>query len=197
MEVCVADGPDDAVPLAEACDLIVVEEPPPGQPLPCRRLRDAGIDRPLLLLCADPAGPADHCADAVAARPVRIAALTLQIERMLARPPTEAPRPIGPWRLDRGRRVLEHQSGRAVRLTDKEAAILSRLARAGGEVVSREALLAEIWGYGTDLDTHTLETHVYRLRRKIEDDTEGPGLLLTEAGGYRLATDGAMAHGVR
>jgi DNA-binding response OmpR family regulator len=73
-----------------------------------------------------------------------------------------------------------------VRLTEKEAAILKYLYRAGPEVVGREVLLHEVWGYSEGITTHTLETHVYRLRQKIERDPSQAEILLTEAGGYRL-----------
>jgi DNA-binding response OmpR family regulator len=77
--------------------------------------------------------------------------------------------------------------GAKVRLTDKEAHILKYLYRAGSKPVSREELLAEVWGYNAHVTTHTLETHVYRLRQKIEPDPNKMRLILTEIGGYRLA----------
>jgi len=180
-----AEGLDNLPPEAGACDLIVAEEQASGGPLPCRVLRAAGLTQPLLLLAARPEGPEGHGADAIACRPVRLAQLAAQIDRLLAQPPAGPPIGLGPWRFDRGRRLLEGADGAVVRLTDKEAAILARLARAGGGTVSRDTLLDEVWGYGEGIDTHTLETHVYRLRRKL--DTGAPGLLLTEPGGYRLA----------
>ncbi len=73
------------------------------------------------------------------------------------------------------------------RLTEKEAAILERLTRADGAVIAKSALLAEVWGYGPTVSTRTLETHIHRLRRKIEVDPARPRRLLTESGGYRLA----------
>lgn len=72
-------------------------------------------------------------------------------------------------------------------LTEKEAAILSRLAQADGAVISKAALLADVWGYGPNVSTRTLETHIHRLRQKIEIDPRRPQRLLTEDGGYRLA----------
>jgi DNA-binding response OmpR family regulator len=81
--------------------------------------------------------------------------------------------------------VDDHQ--RKIRLTEKETNILKYLYRAGEKPVSREELLAEVWGYNAGVTTHTLETHVYRLRQKIEQDPANARLLLTEAGGYRLA----------
>ena len=76
---------------------------------------------------------------------------------------------------------------RKIRLTEKETNILKYLYRAGEKPVSREELLAEVWGYNAGVTTHTLETHVYRLRQKIESDPANARLLLTEAGGYKLA----------
>lgn len=72
-------------------------------------------------------------------------------------------------------------------LTEKESAILNRLAQAGGATLSKSALLAEVWGYGPNVSTRTLETHIHRLRRKIEADPRRPLKLLTQDGGYRLA----------
>lgn len=73
-------------------------------------------------------------------------------------------------------------------LTEKETAILARLARARGAVVARDVLLREVWGYKATVSTHTLETHIHRLRRKLEDASAQPRLLVTAQGGYRLTT---------
>jgi len=73
-----------------------------------------------------------------------------------------------------------------VRLTEKETAILKYLYRAGDRAIGRDALLGEVWGYNAGVTTHTLETHVYRLRQKIERDPTRAEILVTEAGGYRL-----------
>ena len=73
-----------------------------------------------------------------------------------------------------------------MRLTEKETAILRYLYRAAHKPVSRETLLQEVWGYNSGVTTHTLETHIYRLRQKIEKDAAAPGILVTEAGGYKL-----------
>jgi DNA-binding response OmpR family regulator len=75
---------------------------------------------------------------------------------------------------------------RKIRLTDKECAILKFLYRAGGKSVPRPVLLNEVWNYSSAVSTHTLETHVYRLRQKLEVDPAQPRLLLTENGGYKL-----------
>ncbi len=104
---------------------------------------------------------------------------------------------IGPYRLSQGTRVLEGPDGQSEKLTDKEADFLSFMHRARGEIVSRDVLLAEIWGYNAQVTTHTLETHIYRLRQKIEKDPANAELLITEPGGYRLIerTDKAPSHG--
>jgi DNA-binding winged helix-turn-helix (wHTH) protein len=94
---------------------------------------------------------------------------------------------IGPYRLSLATRTLVHRDGTSQKLTDKEAEFLQFMHRARGEIVSREVLLAEIWGYNARVTTHTLETHIYRLRQKIERDPSNAELLITEAGGYRLA----------
>ena len=77
-------------------------------------------------------------------------------------------------------------NARKVRLTEKETAILRFLYRAGQMPVSRETLLQEVWGYNSGVTTHTLETHIYRLRQKVEKDASAPAILVTEGGGYKL-----------
>jgi len=81
---------------------------------------------------------------------------------------------------------MEPARNRKIRLTDKESAILKFLYRAGGRPVPRQILLNEVWGYNSAVTTHTLETHIYRLRQKIEPNPMQLRLLLTEVGGYRL-----------
>jgi len=82
--------------------------------------------------------------------------------------------------------LLETESGKRIRLTEKEAQILKFLYRANEKVVPRDTLLNEVWGYNAGVTTHTLETHVYRLRQKIEADPSKAEILITEPGGYRL-----------
>jgi len=83
-------------------------------------------------------------------------------------------------------KILLNPKGNKVRLTEKETAILRYLYRAGQRPVSRETLLQEVWGYNSGVTTHTLETHIYRLRQKVEKDAASPAILVTEAGGYKL-----------
>ena len=93
---------------------------------------------------------------------------------------------VGPYEFRPSAKLLVDEKGKKIRLTEKETNILKYLYRAGEKAVSREELLAEVWGYNAGVTTHTLETHVYRLRQKIEPEPGSAKLLLTEAGGYRL-----------
>jgi len=121
-------------------------------------------------------------------RPARLATL-LALLRAALDPTTFDPGDgfdLGPYRCAPGTRTLTgRHDGRVLPLTEKEAAILACLRAAGGPV-TRDTLLAEVWGYGESIDTHTLETHIHRLRRKIEPDPRQPILLVTDSGGYRL-----------
>lgn len=158
----------------------------------CRRFRQEGVRCPIVMLTAandpagDPAGnPEDGASDYVA-KPFRVGALLARLRVQLERD-EHAGIAIGPYVFRPGARLLlDERTGRRIRLTEKEAAILAHLHRAAGRVVAREALLGEVWGYSDGVTTHTLETHVYRLRQKIEPDPSRAEILTTEAGGYRL-----------
>ncbi len=94
---------------------------------------------------------------------------------------------IGPyWFRQDATLLIDKESGDQIRLTEKEAAILKRLYHAFPTVISRKKLLDDVWGYRDNLSTHTLETHIYRLRQKIESDPRKASLLITENRGYRL-----------
>ncbi|MEE9546004.1 MAG: response regulator transcription factor, partial [Hyphomicrobium sp.] len=93
---------------------------------------------------------------------------------------------IGPYTLKPASKLLIDEKGAKIRLTEKETSILKYLYRSGDKVVSRELLLHEVWGYNAGVTTHTLETHIYRLRQKIEKDPSNAELLVTETGGYKL-----------
>ena len=82
--------------------------------------------------------------------------------------------------------VIDRDSEHNIHLTEKENAILKYLCRARDQVIGRNVLLNEVWGYNAGVATHTLETHIYRLRQKIEVDPSRAQLLVTEGGGYRL-----------
>ena len=93
---------------------------------------------------------------------------------------------IGPYTFRPSSKILLNPKGNKVRLTEKETSILRYLYRAGEQPVARETLLQEVWGYNSGVTTHTLETHIYRLRQKIENDAAVPSILVTEAPGYKL-----------
>ena len=82
--------------------------------------------------------------------------------------------------------LLNNSSKEEVRLTDKETAIIKLLYLSGGEVVTRATLLEEVWGYNTTLTTHTLETHIYRIRQKVGNASSGQDFIATESEGYRM-----------
>lgn len=152
----------------------------------CGRLRAAGLAGPILAIGDRAERFAD--ADATLRPPIRIGALLTSLRAALARRGQARPDPdLGPYRFDpTGLRLVHAADGREVRLTAKEAEILRHLRRQDGTTVSRDALLDAVWGYASGVATHTVETHIYRLRRKIEADPARPALLLTVPGGYAL-----------
>lgn len=90
------------------------------------------------------------------------------------------------WQLDMLARQLTHPDGATLALTEKESVLLGQLAAAGTKNIPRDDLLEAVWGV-TDIDTHTLETHIYRLRSKLEGLFPSPGDIVTDAGSYHLA----------
>ena len=121
-------------------------------------------------------------------KPFRFAVLLARIRAQLRQHEAseDAVFSVGPYSFRPGSKMLTGANARKVRLTEKETAILRFLYRAGQMPVSRETLLQEVWGYNSGVTTHTLETHIYRLRQKIEKDAANPEILVTEAGGYKL-----------
>lgn len=90
------------------------------------------------------------------------------------------------WQLDLSARALTHASHPALSLTEKETELLAALAVAQPGALARDALLARVWGMRSEIDTHTLETHIYRLRSKLEAAPSLPCDIATEDGHYRL-----------
>lgn len=82
--------------------------------------------------------------------------------------------------------LSDHKSNQSIILTDKEDEILNFLYSKKGTAVARDELLHIIWGYGGNIETHTLETHIYRLRQKVEIDPSKPAIILTNKEGYYL-----------
>lgn len=159
----------------------------------CRMMRRAGVTSPIIMLTgadtdADTILGLDAGANDYVTKPFRLNVLLARLRahiRQFERS-DDAVLIVGPYEFQpSGRMLMEKDTGRKVRLTDKEAGIIKYLYRAG-KVVSRDELLGEVWGYNAGVTTHTLETHVYRLRQKIEPDPSNASLLVTEQGGYKL-----------
>jgi DNA-binding response OmpR family regulator len=157
----------------------------------CRALRQAGVRAPIVVLL-DSSGDGGATLDAGASdyvmKPFRMAALLSRVHAYLHQEDQAdaAVLVIGPYEFHPAAKTLTLGSDRKIRLTEKETAILKYLYRTGNKTVARETLLDEVWGYNAAVTTHTLETHVYRLRQKIEVDPQDAQLLITEPGGYRL-----------
>ncbi len=142
----------------------------------------AALAAPVLLLGAAEAPPG---AAGALRKPVRAAALLAALARLGPAGPAEVALAPG-LRLDHAGRWLAG-GGARVRLTEKEAAILLHLHQAAPRPVPKEELLGQVWGYAPDVATHTLETHLYRLRRKLGQGLPGAeALVVTGPGGYRL-----------
>jgi DNA-binding response OmpR family regulator len=160
----------------------------------CRRLRDAAVQVPIVMLTgadsdADTILGLDAGADDYVTKPFRLSVLLARLRAHLRQSEhsDDAELTIGPYTFRPGAKLLVDPGGRKkVRLTEKETAILKYLYRARDRVIGRGTLLGEVWGYNAGVTTHTLETHVYRLRQKIERDPTRAEILVTESGGYRL-----------
>jgi DNA-binding response OmpR family regulator len=160
----------------------------------CKALRAQGVKAPIIMLTGaaqeeeQQVRGLDAGANDYVLKPFKFSVLLARIRAHLRshEASEDAVFRIGPYEFRPSMRVLIDAAQRKVRLTDKEAAILRYLYRSGEKPVGREELLREVWGYNANVTTHTLETHIYRLRQKIEPDAQAPKLLITETGGYRL-----------
>jgi DNA-binding response OmpR family regulator len=160
----------------------------------CARLRRHGVKVPIIMLTGadeetDVVRGLDSGANDYVAKPFRMAELLARLRAQLRtfENSEDAVFTIGPYTFRPAAKLLEDMAKkRKIRLTEKEAGILKYLYRAGTRPVGRQVLLNEVWGYNSAVTTHTLETHIYRLRQKIEPDPTNARLLLTEGGGYRL-----------
>ncbi len=167
----------------------------------CASLRKAGLRMPIIMLTgsddeADIVRGLDAGANDYIAKPFRLAELLARLRAQLRifENSEDAVFTIGPYTFRPSAKLLQEPvKNRRIRLTEKEAAILKFLYRAGTRPVARQVLLNEVWGYNANVTTHTLETHIYRLRQKIEPDPGNARLLVTEGGGYRLDPMAATA----
>ncbi len=187
----------DGIELAKAehIDLVILDVGLPDMDgrEACKVLRKNGLRSPVIMLTgqdsdSDTILGLESGANDYVTKPFRFAVLLARIRAQLRQheQSEDAVFTIGPYSFRPSAKLLLTEAGSKVRLTEKETSILKYLYRAGEKAVSREILLQEVWGYNSGVTTHTLETHIYRLRQKIEPDPSNAELLVTETGGYKL-----------
>ena len=159
----------------------------------CKIMRKNGFKGPIVMLTGNAADSdvilgLDAGANDYITKPFKFAVLLARIRAQLRQheQSEDAVFQIGPYSFKPASKILVDEKGSKIRLTEKESSILKYLYRATEKVVTREVLLHEVWGYNAGVTTHTLETHIYRLRQKIEKDPSNSELLVTEMGGYKL-----------
>jgi DNA-binding response OmpR family regulator len=160
----------------------------------CRLMRKAGFKAPIIMLTAaatdaDTILGLDAGANDYIAKPFRFNVLLARIRAQLRHHANteDATQRLGKYLfISAAKTLTDTGDQRKIKLTEKEAGIIRHLSRAQGRVVPREVLLNDIWGFNSGLSTHTLETHIYRLRQKIGDNEAANPLIVTESGGYRL-----------
>ncbi|WP_159952095.1 response regulator transcription factor [Rhizobium sp. 18065] len=156
-------------------------------------LRKGGFKSPVIMLTghdtdSDTILGLEAGANDYVTKPFRFAVLLARIRAQLRQfeQSEDATFGVGPYLFKPSQKLLTTDDGKKIRLTEKESAIIRYLYRAGQKVVTRDVLLEEVWGYNSGVTTHTLETHVYRLRQKIERDPSNAEILVTENGGYKI-----------
>jgi DNA-binding response OmpR family regulator len=190
------NGHDALVKSREAIyDLVILDVGLPdtdGREL-CRVMRKQGVKSPILMLTghdtdADTILGLDAGANDYVAKPFKFPVLLARIRAQLRQheQSEDAVFTLGPYTFKPSAKMLLTEDDKKIRLTEKETNILKYLYRATDGVVARDVLLHEVWGYNAGVTTHTLETHIYRLRQKIEPDPSNARILVTESGGYRL-----------
>jgi DNA-binding response OmpR family regulator len=160
----------------------------------CRALRRKGIHTPVFMLTAlegeaDTILGLDSGANDYVTKPFRVGVLLARLRSQLRQfeLSEDAAFPVGPYTFRPAAKLLHHNLyDRDISLSNKESAILKYLYRAGDSMVTCDTLYSEIWDYNAALMTHTLQTHIYHLRQKIEDHPSQPEILVSEPGGYRL-----------
>ena len=181
---------------SERVDLILLDVDMPDMDgrEACKLMRSKGVRAPIVMLTGQDSDAEtilglDSGANDYVTKPFKFSVLLARVRAHLRsfEQSEDATFDVGPYEFRPSMKLLVREDDRKVRLTEKETNILKYLYRAGGKSVARDELLKEVWGYNAAVTTHTLETHIYRLRQKIEPDPANARLLLTEAGGYRLA----------
>jgi len=165
--------------------LVLLEVPvPDAAETACSALRGKGVRAPIILL----GDTQNEMVEDSVPKPFRFSTLMRAIRAQLRQSEkSDDGVKLGAVEFWPSEKTLVDGLGERVRLTEKETAMLKYLLRSRGNMVGREELLAQVWGYNSGVTTHTLETHVYRLRQKLGQDENGEEILVTEAGGYRLA----------
>jgi DNA-binding response OmpR family regulator len=159
-----------------------------------RYLRSSGLRTPIIMLTGKGLSDSDEILGLDAGAndyitkpfkfPILLARIRAQI-RQREQGPTEV-FPIGPYSFRPASKLLVDERGRKIRLTEKEILILRHLYWAGNRTVPREMLLRGVWGDDVPLDGHMLETHIYRLRQKVEKNPARAEFLVTDGSGYKL-----------
>ena len=178
-------------------DAVLINTPLPdmkGQEI-CRALRRKGVKCPLLVLTqhapdAEIIFSPGTGADDYISKPFRLNVLLTRLRAQVCKYKHKENETftIGPYSFKPTVKMLVGKDNNGnIYLTEKEVAILMHLYRAGHKAVSRDTLLEEVWKYNDGITTHTLETHIYRLRQKIERDPSKAEILVTAQGGYKLA----------
>jgi DNA-binding response OmpR family regulator len=159
----------------------------------CKIIRRNGYKGPIIMLTgqtsdSDTILGLDSGANDYVTKPFRFGVLLARIRAHLRQHEhsEDAVFKVGPYTFKPSAKMLIREDQKKVRLTEKETAIIKFLLRSGEQIVSRDVLLHDVWGYNAGVTTHTLETHVYRLRQKIERDPSHAEILVTEGGGYKL-----------
>lgn len=180
---------------AEHADLVILDVNLPDMDgrEACKIMRRGGYKGPVIMLTgqsseSDTILGLDSGANDYVTKPFRFAVLLARIRAHLRQHEhsEDAVFKVGPYTFKPSAKMLVRDDNRKVRLTEKETAIIKFLLRSGEQIVSRDVLLQDVWGYNAGVTTHTLETHVYRLRQKIERDPSHAEILVTEGGGYKL-----------
>ena len=159
----------------------------------CKVMRKQGVKCPILMLTghdsdSDTILGLDAGANDYVTKPFKFPVLLARIRAQLRQheQSEDAVFQMGPYTFKPAQKMLVDVKDKKIRLTEKETNILKYLFRAQASVVARDVLLHEVWGYNAGVTTHTLETHIYRLRQKIESDPSNARMLVTENGGYKL-----------
>ncbi len=185
------------IPLARAnhVDLLIIDVGLPDMDgrEAVKILRKGGFKSPIIMLTghdtdSDTILGLEAGANDYVTKPFKFAVLLARIRAQLRthEQSEDAVFSIGHYTFKPAQKLLLEEDGSKVRLTEKETAIMKYLYRAEQKIIGRDELLEQVWGYNSGVTTHTLETHIYRLRQKIERDPSNARLLVTEGGGYKL-----------